>query len=204
MEYPCSQVAELENGRGPLLRGGVRLCRGLAEAAPCHQSDHLLLGQLADGLGGHEVAVPKHCYPVSQAEHFFQMVRNVKHPDVAADKVPDQVEQPLTALSVEGCGRLVQDDQLRLAVKDLGYRYLLTLRRRQLGDRHLGVDVEPEAPQQVPGELVDLATVDDQPFPRRQLPEHDVLGHRQPGQELWALVYHGYAQVISMLSGCTW
>ena len=106
------------------------------------------------------------------------------------------VEKRVGLLRSEHGGRLVHDQNARLAVERLQDLDALLLADRELPDSCLGIDREAVATAQLPDALLDRARMDDETPPvTTVVAEDDVLGHRERLDETEVLVHHADPRV---------
>ncbi len=159
------------------------------EAAADHAADdavlvdHVLLH--VEGLDG--LAVAQDRDRVGDLLDLVELVADDDRADALALEPDDQVEQVLRVALVQGCGRLVEDQQPDRLVQRLGDLDELLLADADVLDLRAGVVAQADAVQQFGRLLLRLAPVDDAAAVQFAA-EEDVLGDGQLGDERELLV----------------
>jgi hypothetical protein len=142
----------------------------------------------ADGL-----AAAQHHDAVGDAQRFLQLVGDEHDSASGGLQRLDDAEEVLDLLWCQYGGRLVEDDDLRVAEQDLDdLDALLHADGELLGDR-VRIEVEPEFLGQVAHLGAGGGDVDAAHRQRRLDAEHDVLGNGEHRHEHEVLVHHADA-----------
>ena len=181
------EVVDLEERR----RG---LSRGLRDAekhlAADHQRREARLRRALRRQGLDQLAAPEHGDPVGDLEHLVELVRDEDDRLAALGEAADDLEELLRLLRGQHGGRLVEHEDVGLAVERLEDLDALLLTDRDVLDPGARVDGEAVAV----GDLLDaplrLAHVEQDPLMGRLLVEDDVLGDRHHRDEHEVLVHH--------------
>ena len=181
------QVADLEERRA---RVGRALLDPEHDLAPDHQLRQAGLGRALARDGVDLLAAAEDADPVGDLEHLVQLVRDEDDRHPAGLQVAEDLEQLERLLRREDGGRLVEDQDVRLAVERLQDLHPLLLADRDVGDQRVGVDLELELRGELADALVRGAVVEHDPGVRRLVREHDVLRDRHDRDEHEVLVHH--------------
>ena len=131
--------------------------------------------------------------PVGDVEHLVELVGDEDHRLAARREAADHLEQLLGLLRREHCGRLVEDEDVRLAIERLQDLDALLLADGDVLDLRRRVDGQSVAVRDLLDAALGLVDVEHDPAPGRLLGEDDVLGHRHHGDEHEVLVHHPHA-----------
>ncbi len=170
---------DLEQG---LARGLGRARVEVLHLAADHHRDHLVRGELAGAVGGHRPAVAQHGDAVRDLEDLLQAVADVDGRHAPRPQLADDGQQPLRIRLGQGGGGLVEDEDARVLGQRLGDLDHLLLADAQLLHRPIGVDVQSHAGEGGLGVGRDRVPVDEA-APHRLVPQHQVLRHRELGDE---------------------
>ena len=121
----------------------------------------------------------------------MQLVRDEDHGAAGERKLAHRLEQPVGLLRREHRGRLVENHDAGITVERLDDLDALLLADRELPDASRGVDVEAELLRERAHAPLDLGASNDE---GGVVTEHDVLGHRERGDEPEVLVHHADAR----------
>ena len=168
------------------LTAGVRLVLGVAvvERAAHHRADDAVLVDMArlDRVGLDRAAVSDHGDRIGDGGDLVELVGDHDRRDPAALETLHQQEQVLRVVLVQRGRGLIQDQQLdvlRQRFRDLDQ---LLLAHAQVLHRHVRVDVEAHASEQVAAAAPSLAPVDETTGDDL-VAEEDVLGDGELGDE---------------------
>ena len=141
--------------------------------------------------GGHGPATAQHRHAVGDGLDLVELVRDEDDGLPLLGHRAQGFEESFGLLRSEHGGRLVHDQNARLAVERLQDLDALLLADRELPDPRLGIDREAVAAAQLPDALLDRARMDDEAPPvTTVVAEDDVLGHRERLDETEVLVHH--------------
>ena len=126
----------------------------------------------------------------------MQLVRDEDHGASVLGHGADRLEQCVCLLRCEDRGRLVQDEDARVAIERLHDLDALLFPERELPDARAGIDREPEALRELGDAPLDRALVEQKAAPDvAVVAEHDVLRDRERRHETKMLVDHRDARV---------
>ena len=184
---------------------GARM-RGAARDVEQHLAAHHQLGQaaLAGALPVDRrdlLAAPQHRDAVGHLEHLVQLVRDQDHRGAAGHERAQHGEQLVDLLRRQHRGRLVEDQDARVAVERLEDLDALLLADADLLDHGIRLHGEAVARGQLAHALarrveVELAVV------LRLVAEHDVLDDRHHGDQHEVLVHHADAEADRVGRAC--
>ena len=149
---------------------------GLGRALARHRVDLLAAAQDAD--------------PVGDLEHLVQLVGDEDDRHPAGLEAAEDLEQLERLLRRQHRGRLVEDQDVGLAVERLQDLDPLLLADGQVGDQRVGVDLELEARRELADPVRGRGLVEQDPGARRLVREHDVLGDGHHRDQHEVLVHH--------------
>ncbi len=134
--------------------------------------------------------------PVPDLEDLLQVVGDVDDPDPLGLEAADQIHERVRLLQPEGAGRLVHDDDPGLPVTGLHDLQHLLLRRGEVLDHRVFLQVELKGADEIARPLVLRPGIHHQREGRRPLvPEEDVVRHREALDQLRLLVDGGDAEL---------
>ena len=142
-----------------LLRGALEV-EDLVQVLADHAGNELQLGDFVCIVHADEMAVAQHGQAVAHLKHLIQEVRDEDDAHALGLQIAHDVEQALDLLVVQGRGRLVEDQHLRIHVHGAGDGNHLLNGGGILGERARNVDVNLEALKQLLGAPVDFLPVD--------------------------------------------
>ena len=121
------------------------------QIAPDHHADDFLLGDGSCEFRANELSVAQHGEVVGDGRQFIEFVRDVNDCHAVALELVDQIEQHGDLRFGDSGGRLVHDDDSRLAGKRLGDFHDLLLADAQARDRRARIHQELQALQPAGG-----------------------------------------------------
>ena len=137
-----------------------------------------------------QLAPAQHGDAVGDLEHLVELVADEDDREPLVGQGAEDLEQLARLLGRQHRGRLVEDEDVRLAVERLEDLDALLLPDGDVLDERIRVDREAERP----GELLHPGSrrpvVEQDPVPARLDPEDDVLRHRHHRDEHEVLVHH--------------
>lgn len=137
-----------------------------------------------------EGAIAKDAVVVGDLRQLAEAVRHVDDSGATVGEATDGAEQGLGLVLADGRGRLVHDHHLAVMAEGLGDFHQLHLGHAEVAHRALGVDVELQAFQQLPGAAVQCLAVDDAAQVPGFAAQPDVLGHAHVGDRFQFLGDH--------------
>ena len=137
--------------------------------------------------------------PVGDLEHLVQLVRDEDDRHPTRLEVAEDLEQLERLLRRQHRGRLVEDQDVGLAVERLQDLDPLLLADREVGDQRLRVDLELERRRELANPGVGRVLVEQDPGAGRLVREHDVLGHGHHRDQHEVLMDHPDAAVDRVL-----
>ncbi len=142
-----------------------------------------------DGADG--PATAQHRHAVGDGLDLVELVRDEDDGLPLLGHRAQGLEESFGLLRSEYGGRLVHDQNARLAVERLQDLDALLLADRELPDARPGIDCEAVAAAQLPDPLLDRARMNDEAPPvTTVVAEDDVLGHGERLDEAEVLVHH--------------
>ncbi len=159
-----------------------------------HQAGKARLGRSGGRQGLDHLATAQHGDPVGDLRHLVQLVADEDDRFPLGRQAADDREQLAGLLGREDGGRLVEDEDVGVAVEGLEDLDPLLLPDRDVLDLGLRIHREPEPLGDLTHAVVGLAEVEQgAPGVRRLGGEHDVLGHRHHGDQHEVLMHHSHA-----------
>ena len=181
----------------------ARIGRPLVDAEQHVPADHRagkrLLGRALPRHGLDHLAAPEDGDPVRDLQHLVQLVADEDDRDALALQVAEDLEEVRRLLRRQDRGRLVEDEDLRVAVERLHDLDPLLLPDGDAVDRGARVDGELEGLRQVANAPLGSGLVEEDAFAPRLDAEHDVLGHGHDRNEHEVLMDHadpGFDRVL--------
>ncbi len=175
-------------------RGGRSLGEDVLDVAAGHQPDQVGGGGVASGeVGGDGTAVLEDGDAVADLPDLLETVGDVDDGDALRGEVADHPEERLHLLLVERGRRLVHHDQLGVVAEGPGHGDDLLAGGGEGADLAVHPDLAvPEAPEQLAGRLAGVPALE-HAAAGHLVPEEDVLGDAEPGDEVELLVDGGDA-----------
>src|SRR5713101_964651 len=115
------------------------------------------------------------------------LVRHHHHGHAFLGQIGHDIEHLVDHLGIEGRGRLVEEHDPRLHGQSAGDGHALLLASREIGGILVGLVRDPDAREEVAGDLLRLGGGEPLHLRRRQ---HDVLEHRHVREEVEGLEHH--------------
>ena len=160
-------------------------------------ADHQLGEVLLVGLGrdplADDLAAPDDRDPVGDLEHLVELVADEDDAVALGGEPPQDLEDLLGLLRRQHGGRLVEDEDPRVAVERLEDLDPLLPADRQRADLGVRVDLEAEPLAELDDPAVGLVAVEEDRVGHRLVAEEDVLGDGQDRDEHEVLVDHADA-----------
>src|SRR5919202_213282 len=177
---PGGQVAGFEQRhrffRQPTLLPRERPAFDLATHDPL---DDLLGRDVGEGRGEQGASVPQDRDAVRDPVHLLHPVGDVDDGDVAFLEPPDEVEQGVGLVLGEAGGGLVHDEYPGVLGQRLGDLGQLPVRRAEVGDRGVRIDVDVHLPEYLARAPARLAVPDQSGGAEWLGGQVDVLRHRE-------------------------
>src|SRR5713101_2405816 len=143
--------------------------------------------ELLGGGGLDDLAVIHEDHAVRDALGEAHLVRHHHHGHAFLGQIGHDVEHLVDHLGIEGRGRLVEEHDPRLHGQSAGDGHALLLASREIGGILVGLVRDPDAREEVAGDLLRLGGGEPLHLRRRQ---HDVLEHRHVREEVEGLEHH--------------
>jgi hypothetical protein len=151
--------------------------------APDHQLDHLVVALRALGEGLDVLAVAEHRADVGERLDLVHAVRDVEDRETVRPQAGEDLVDLLDIGGGQRRGRLVEDQELRVAAERLGDLNHLAARERKVAHPLHGVHVgTADAGEELAGDLA-LPPAVDQAEATRRIGDADVVGDRQVGHQ---------------------
>ena len=164
-------------------RGGLRR-KDVAVFAADHQLDHFVVGLGAGLVGGDVAAVAEHRAFVGELGDLVHAVRDVEERQALAAQALEHREDLGDVGRGQRRGRLVEDQDARLAGQRLGDLDHLPARQRQVLDQRQRMDVlGAGARQRLLGDARAAPRRSIRPKRGRRIADDDVVGDRQVGDQ---------------------
>ena len=164
---PWADRPSSSSSTSPISRASSRRSIGV-ELAAHHQRGERLQRRPRRLDGGDGTAVAQHRDAVGDRHHLVQLVRDEDHRAPVGGHRPQRLEQRRRLLRGEHGGRLVEDQDARLAVERLQDLDALLLPDRELPDPRARVDRHPVALAELGHALLDRARVEAERAGRRR------------------------------------
>ena len=181
--------------RRALARRAGRLVDPQEDLAPDHPPRELLLGRAGSRKRLDHLPAAQDRDPVGDLEHLVQLVADEDDREPLLAQHLEYPEELGSLLRRQHRGRLVQDQDVRLAVQRLDDLDALLLTDGDLVDPCIRVDCEAEVLRQVEHALARGVVVEQDAHVTRLHPEHDVLGDGHHRDQHEVLVHHADPEV---------
>ncbi len=185
-------VGDLETRHAKGRPGRVRFAavHGQLDRSADHQLGEVrLVGLRRDPLAD-DLAAPDDGDPVGDLEDLVQLVADEDDAVTRVGQPPEDPEDLLGLLRRQDRRRLVEDEDLRVAVQDLEDLDPLLPADRERADLGVGVDLEAEPLTELADPPAGLLAVEEDRVGHRLLAEEDVLGDGEDGDQHEVLVDH--------------
>src|SRR5207249_8821680 len=161
-----------------------------ADGSTDHELRELALGAVRRSAAAGDPSAPDHGDAIRDLEDLVELVADEDDARALRAKLPEHAEDLARLLRREDGGRLVEDEDPRVAVDRLEDLNALLLADGELIDAGRGLDIEPQLLREQPDPLRRLGEVEDLADANDLLSENDVLGDREDRDQHEVLVHH--------------
>ena len=180
---------------GDIVLGG----EAVGELPAHHQLDDLAHGQILGLAGGHPLAVAHDGDLVADAEDLVHLMADVNDAAAPVPQHVDDTEQVLHLGLGERGGGFIEDDDLGIVADGLGDLHHLPLGNRQRGHDGLGVHMDIQLVEDLPGALAHGALADHDAAHLGIAAQPKVVHHAAGQRLVELLVDHGDAVLQRLL-----
>ena len=170
---------------------------GVFEGPSDHHPNHLLGSRIGDRAVVNLAAILQHGHPVAMLEYLVYVMRYEQDREAAGPQVAQKAKQLAALADRKRRGRLIEDQQRRLALERLQDVENLVFAYAHIAAFAIKRNIHTEAGGERSGLGIER-TIADKAGPQRLVAEHDVLCSRQGRNDRDLLVSDGNAGVESV------